>query len=367
MQMPHVLTVIFLLSTLIGSTASVSSYSAKALNINPTDSLLEVSGEEGDGEQHRALIAKLQSQERVAAQEKNALEVQQRVLVAVEQGQQLLEERTKALEESEDAMDATGLPGRVVVEKGTMESDRSEKLAAPNEVIPQHRMMMHYAPSEPILARMIHAIRADPKTPVTTVKVTEQQYWDDQNKKFVDNVIAIVAYMVTMFLVGIFYLQCMNKMLGPKVPDQQVRTDEFQYGAFECGDCGADWQICLCAWCCEWVRWADTASHPHVDFLAFWPGLFITALLSATATITFGATVPILLLVVVLSRQRIRAAYGLPSGTFSVLAGDCCLWICCPCCAIAQEARQVEYVDSRLEPYYENAQHDMGKTYASMA
>jgi len=290
------------------------------------------------------------------------LEVQQRILVAVEQGQQSLEARTKSLEASEDAMDATGLAGHVVVEKGTMKNEALGTPVIPNEVIVTHRFQQ---PS--ILARMISAVRGDPKTPVTTVKITEQQYWDDQNKHFWDNVRAIVLYMVTTFLVGIIYLQCMSKIVGPKVLDQQVRTDEFQYGAFECGDCNVDWQICLCAWFCGWVRWSDTLSHPQVDFLAFWPGLFITALLSATASITFGATMPILILLVVLARQRIRAAYGLPSGTFSVLAWDCCLWACCPCCAIAQEARQVEYVDSRLEPYYEDKQGEMGNPYATMA
>jgi len=364
MQMPHMLSAICFLTTLVGSSAFANLYSENAVNVSPQDAFVDISASEYDGAKHQALVAKLQKQERVAAQEKKALELQQRILVAVEQGQQSLEARTKSLEASEDAMDATGLAGHVVVEKGTMKNE-GQALGIP--VIPNEVIVTHRFQQPSILARMISAVRGDPKTPVTTVKITEQQYWDDQNKRFWDNVRAIVFYMVTTFLVGIVYLQCMDKIVGPKVVDQQVRTDEFQYGAFECGDCNVDWQICLCSWFCGWVRWADTLSHPQVDFLAFWPGLFITALLSATASITFGATMPILILLVVLARQRIRAAYGLPSGTLSVLAWDCCLWSCCPCCAIAQEARQVEYVDSRLEPYYEDKQGEMGNPYATMA
>lgn len=182
---------------------------------------------------------------------------------------------------------------------------------------------------------------------------TEDQFWDSQNAAFIQNVTAIVFYMLSTFVAAVFYMQVMTKDVGPMIPDSQVRTDEFQYGAFDCNDSGRDWQICLCSWCCEWIRWAETASHPQVDFLAFWPALFIMALLSSTASITFGCTVPLLLLIAVLNRQRIRAAYGLPGGTVPLIATDCMLWICCPCCAIVQEARQVEYVQSSLVPYYE--------------
>merc|ERR1719326_2004215 len=113
-------------------------------------------------------------------------------------------------------------------------------------------------------------------------------------------------------IAGGVYLQFIDKTLGEKLPESMVQRDEFQFGVLECGDLNRDWQICLCAWCCEWVRWADTASNPQVDLLGFWPALFITALLSSAATITFGTTIPLLLLIVVYCRQRMRLAYGLP-------------------------------------------------------
>lgn len=289
----------------------------------PRDSLLEVSQGDRAVAQRRLLLAKLHSEEREAAQERVVLQTQQKFLMAIEQGQQAMEARAAALELSE----ASTSSGRVVVDRGTIGNAIGPKAHS-------------FAKSR--VATMIN------------VTETESQYWSRNNKKFATTVTGICFYVVTMLVVGFIYIHLISKSPGPKLPDSMVRTDEFQFGAFECGELDKDWYICLCSWCCEWVRWADTASNPQIDLLAFWPALFITALLSATAAISFGLTIPILFLLVLYCRQRIRMAYGLPTGTCSVLAWDCCLWMCCPCCAIVQEARQVEYVESGLVPYYEN-------------
>lgn len=43
-------------------------------------------------------------------------------------------------------------------------------------------------------------------------------------------------------------------------------------------------------------------------------------------------------------RQQLREKFGLSSGTWDTILQDCIVWCCCPCCAAAQEARQVERV-----------------------
>lgn len=326
-------------STASGNWRSTKAVSTNAINVNPaevlsyssdlpTDSLLEVAQDDEDLVQRRSLLAKLRAEEKAESQERQALQLQQKVLATLAQQQESLEARTAALELNEGAI----TPDHIIIDKGTI-GDKVPKMQRPHDW---------------------HQTSRGKHTSKINVTETEEQYWDRQNKSFWEQVVGISTYMVTTLIVGFVYMQFITKSVGPKLPDSMIRTDEFQYGAFECGDVGQDWYICLCAWCCQWVRWADTASHPQVDLLAYWPALFITALLSATATITFGTTMPILLLIVVHCRQRIRVAYGLPSGTFSALAWDCCLWLCCPCCAIVQEARQVEYVESRLVPYYED-------------
>lgn len=295
----------------------------------PNEALLELTEEDDATVQNRVLLSKLRVQERAAAWEREALQVQQEVLIRLQQNQQSLEARAAAMELREAAISSERIAmGRVSIG---------------HQVPPIIRHVITEKPHRFSLGR-------------TTINVTEteDQYWDRQNKTFIAHAEVILSYMLTTVLVAFLYMNVITKSVGPKLPDHEIRTDEFQFGAFECSDVGRDWYICLCGWCCDWVRWADTASHPQIDFLAFWPALFITAVLASTATITFGFTIPILLLIVVYCRQRIRLAYGLPAGTFSVLAWDCCLWTCCPCCAIVQEARQVEYVESRLVPDYED-------------
>jgi Cys-rich protein (TIGR01571 family) len=346
---------------LLGSAVAASARSKKAASFNwagtevadagPEDSLLEVSEENKASAQRRALLAELQVRERAAEQAKRTLEAEQKSLVAAQQVQQLLEAHLTKLEASEEEP-TPGAASHVV--GGEMTKSKAEQSS-------MHKVDEKAARS--ITAQVTQAFKTELVMMASGVEVivpgiiqatsinvtqTEQQYWNEQNKAFYTNVSGIAVYILFMLIAGAIYVQVMEKSVGSKVPEHMIRVDEFQYGAFECSECDRDWQICLCSWCFEWVRWADTASHPQLEFIGFWPALAITTLLAAAATITFGATVPILLLIVVFCRQRIRVAYGLPRGTFMLLAGDCCLWMWCPCCAIIQEARQVEYVTSRL-------------------
>jgi len=348
---------------LLGSAISASAHYKKAArsiragtevaDVGPEEALFQFSEENKAAAQHRALLAELQVRERAAEQAKRALEAEQKSLVAAQQVQQLLEAHLSKLEANEEELtqDATshvvgGEMTKNMAEQRSMHKEHVEDKAAKSITAQvtqalNTELVMMTSGAQVIVPGIIQATSIN-------VTQTEQQYWNEQNNTFYTNLSGMAVYILFMLIAGAVYVQVMEKSVGSKVPEHMTREDEFQYGAFECGDCDRDWQICLCSWCFEWVRWADTASNPQLQFIGFWPALAITTLLAAAATITFGATVLVLLLIVVFCRQRIRVAYGLPRGTFMLLAGDCCLWMWCPCCAIAQEARQVEYVTSRL-------------------
>lgn len=370
MKTGFVLTALVLLSSLAGSAATAVARAAhfaeiqKEAGLAPVSeeeaALLDVSEEDKAATQHRALLVQLQKREREADQAKYALQAEQQSLMTAHQVQQLLETRLTTLEASEDASDSDdGSPIAVqngavktvahdsvgdAKDKNTVDEESHSIMPEVTQALKSEAIMMASgvpAASVVLIPGTVHATSIN-------VTQTEQQYWDDQNRGFIATVSSITGYLLATLIAALLYVHVLDKSAGPKLPEAVVRVDEFQFGAFECGDVKTDWQICLCSWCCEWVRWSDTASHPQVDFLGFWPALLITTLLCAISSITYGATIPILLLIVVLCRQRIRLAYGLPSGTFAVLAWDCCLWMWCPCCAIVQEARQVDYVESRL-------------------
>lgn len=296
--------------------------------------------------ERKVLLGRLSKAEALTGTERQALRAQQQVLLALEQEQEVLGSRLNTLETSERATS-----GKVIMEKGTVtdstkqtpivrQDEKTQSKAKAYEVAHKHRKLNAGSPMAKKESEFVVLLRGP-----------ERQFWKEYNKAYWEKMVGISAYLLQIFIVAFLYMQFCKPAVSVKIPESQVRTEEFQFGAFDPNDCARDCQMCVCAGCCPWIRWAENMSKDHIQFLAFLPGLFITALLASAGSVTFGASVPILVLVVVLGRQRIRDAYGLPSGTCHILLGDCLLWICCPCCAIVQEARQVEYVEAPMQEY----------------
>lgn len=296
------------------------------------------------------LLSRLSKAESLTGIERKALQAQQRVLLALEQQQETLESRVHRLEANELA----GTSQSVVVENGIVSKSVKRTAITRQQAKKEHHPEVYEVAAKKT-ARKLDADQ--PSKPEGAgffiyMKESEKEFWTRYNKAFWEKMTGIAFYLAQIFLVAFLYMSFCKHSAAPKLPESQVRTEEFQYGVFDASDLLRDNQICLCALCCPWIRWADTASNPTINFLAFVPALFITALLSSAGTVTFGCSIPILILILVICRQRIRDAYGLPSGTCAILLGDCLLWTCCPCCAIVQESRQVEYVDVPMQDSY---------------
>lgn len=373
------------LAVIFSAAASVAATSARARSsedLNSDEVLAEAAASNqafrdrvAKAAERKALLVRLGKAEALTASERQALGAQQQVLIALAQEQQALESKLNSMEASARASSSDG----IVEEKGTMSSLAEKTALVRQKAQPEHPPLYEVATKRAkkvigdvatqsaekevvstgsIAAESVKQL-AQPGTPpkkegskfMLHMRESEKEFWERYNNAFWEKMIGIATYLVQILIVAVVYMQFCKQSNIPKLPESQVRTEEFQFGAFDASDIMRDCQMCLCALCCPWVRWADTASAPHISFLAFFPALFITALLASAGTITFGLSIPILLLIVVLCRQRIREAYGLPSGNCAVLSGDCLLWICCPCCAMVQEARQVEYVDMPMQVY----------------
>lgn len=337
----------------VGIAASATARSRKALQ-PPSGELVEADEEplpgsafldlsQSEALEKKVLLSKLSKVEALTEAERKALRAQQQVLIALEQEQETLQSKVTALEAAE-RISSEGL----VVEKGTVSNSALQK-----RIVRQKRQVFEVVGSRKsqVVAAVGNAPKKDDNSFVILMHDTERNFWQKYNKAFWEKMVGIACYLVQVFVVAFLYMQFCKHTTIPKLAEGQTRTDEFQYGAFDSSDILKDCQMCVCACCCPWIRWADSASAQHIQFLAFLPGLFITALLASASSVTFGTSLPILLLIVVLSRQRIREVYGLPAGTCTILCGDCLLWVCCPCCAIVQEARQVEYVEVPLQEY----------------
>lgn len=337
-----------------GAAASATARSRKALQPHRGElaeadeepmlgsALLDLS--QSEAVERKVLLSKLSKVESLTGAERQALRAQQQVLIALEQEQETLESRVTALETAERAVSSAGL----VVEKGTVSNT-----AWQTPIVRQKKQAFEIVDGrkDRVVVPAGSVSKKDANRLVILMHDTEKDFWQKYNKAFWEKMGGIACYLVQIFLVAFLYTQFCKHTTTIKIAEGQTRTDEFQYGVFDSSDILKDCQMCVCACCCPWIRWADSASAPHIQFLAFLPGLFITALLASASAVTFGTSLPILLLIVVLSRQRIREVYGLPAGTITILCGDCLLWICCPCCAIVQEARQVEYVEVPMLEY----------------
>lgn len=110
-----------------------------------------------------------------------------------------------------------------------------------------------------------------------------------------------------------------------------------------------DWEICLCTFCCPFIRWADTVGNPKMFPGAFWPAFLSMVILVWLAPLTLGFTLAVVTpLVGVYYRQQMRTKFGHAAGKPWTWVYDTLLWCCCPFCAIAQEAREVEKVEPGL-------------------
>lgn len=128
-------------------------------------------------------------------------------------------------------------------------------------------------------------------------------------------------------------------------------TGSFRFGLFDCdGCCGRDLKICLCSFVCLGIRWADTLSQEKVKLgLGFWTLVFLHTLCIGLDVLTLDISCLVFIVIAVVCRQKLRAAFGLPRGTCRTYIADCLLWTFCLPCTAAQEAREVEYLPTKLE------------------
>eukprot|EP00929_Paragymnodinium_shiwhaense_P041972 TRINITY_DN217_c0_g2_i2.p1 TRINITY_DN217_c0_g2~~TRINITY_DN217_c0_g2_i2.p1 ORF type:complete len:279 (-),score=43.60 TRINITY_DN217_c0_g2_i2:62-844(-) len=164
-----------------------------------------------------------------------------------------------------------------------------------------------------------------------------------------DSLTSSLSYILLILVVAYWHHQRKKE-----VPPQQLPYDgdDFTHSLCDIMDRHEGGNICLWSFCCPAIRWAESASNSKVNFLSFWPALLVflgLSILAASCRNTghaiLGAVFGTLFLyTVVTHRQKLRGIFGHGPGTVKSVIMDVLTWSCCPCCAIIQEAREVEYV-----------------------
>eukprot|EP00930_Biecheleria_cincta_P055878 TRINITY_DN4212_c0_g1_i1.p1 TRINITY_DN4212_c0_g1~~TRINITY_DN4212_c0_g1_i1.p1 ORF type:complete len:316 (+),score=50.60 TRINITY_DN4212_c0_g1_i1:142-1089(+) len=129
-------------------------------------------------------------------------------------------------------------------------------------------------------------------------------------------------------------------------PGNISQNGEFKFGLF---DCFSNMNLCCLACCCAPMRAADTFSL--VGAMPYWNvvGIFcivtciITILPAVNSSQDYHGVSTLILACVFRYRHELRKKLGKQEDAdMNTQAMDCLTWLCCQCCAIAQEARVVD-------------------------
>lgn len=112
---------------------------------------------------------------------------------------------------------------------------------------------------------------------------------------------------------------------------------KWRFGLF---DCFGDFKVCILSCFCPALRWADTMRM--AGFLSFWVAFALLLILQVGSQLTAGLFSVVLLIVLIVYRQKQRQMFAMENGTCGSFLEDCLTYSCCACCAIVQEARHIE-------------------------
>lgn len=161
---------------------------------------------------------------------------------------------------------------------------------------------------------------------------------------FTNGVQFFLSYVVITMLVGLVWVKCIGR--DQPFPLRTQGGSGFAFGLLNFEHLELSIKICFCSLCCSPLRIADTYSKdPNPIVKSFWFALLMVTCLFALMPLTYHVTWLIFLCIAVSFRQKLRTNFKLETGGKTWLF-DCASWIFCPCCAVIQEARQVELVGS---------------------
>jgi len=152
-----------------------------------------------------------------------------------------------------------------------------------------------------------------------------------------------IAWPVVLVLAGLIWFHCSKGRHAQMMPYPQYgkHLTHFNSGLLTCQK---DPKVCACAIFCPHIRWATTVSQRRL--IHFSLALCVFVLLGWLTSVMF---LPVVLLAAVgtFYRRRLREQDGIPQEDIYI---DVLVWLCCPCCAIAQEARHVEAAGAVVGP-----------------
>jgi Cys-rich protein (TIGR01571 family) len=203
-----------------------------------------------------------------------------------------------------------------------------------------------YSASSPLyekqeaIKRFMETAKADEEVTTSTLIETATRHWAFALS-------STLIYIILVLIVAALYRK--HKPESRQAEFEPAEGGSFTFGILECANLKQDWlHICLLSCCCPAIRWADTISAVKVGIMPFWPALILALSLFLLGPITAGLTTAAFSLIAIFVRQRLRLYFEHEPNKPTTLVLDCFAWCCCfQCCALIQEAREVEYVQRK--------------------
>jgi len=155
---------------------------------------------------------------------------------------------------------------------------------------------------------------------------------------------ANVSTVMLLCLVGFAYQFLEPAYKIPEDGEEHNRENLDGTWRYRLFDVAGDRSICCISCCCPVIRFADTVSMSNI--LGFWATIFLIAGFIVIAEISMGIGSLAVLAFFVYCRQTHRHLFSMTGnaapGTVRSCVEDCFTMAFCSCCAIIQEARQME-------------------------
>jgi Cys-rich protein (TIGR01571 family) len=166
----------------------------------------------------------------------------------------------------------------------------------------------------------------------------------DATERFLGFVIWLILYIC----LASYY----HKYVMPETTfGEKEGLDDFSTTLFGCNEHPT---ICFWSCCCPGIRWADTAARTKIT--EYWIAFAIVTAMYCLMFLPIANCVVFLLIVgyMTYARQAFREFFSLEKGG-STFAIDCCSYLWCFACTIAQDARHVHdckepVIDEKTEP-----------------
>jgi len=148
--------------------------------------------------------------------------------------------------------------------------------------------------------------------------------------------IAVYYFACVRWSVEDFSSEAIEHKMAKHASDGHRALNKFSSGLFHCNK---QPQMTFWSCCCPGIRWADTMDKLGIH--RFWGGFWIMTCLYFISFIPKATLCCQLLVVMYMTyhRQVLRQAFEFEEQGGASWVSDCCTYMCCMCCAVAQEAR----------------------------